>query len=589
MKIGSHKQKVAENAIAMLQRFRRVEDGSLTVFAFVLFMLMVMMGGLAVDLMRFEATRTTLQNTLDRATLASASLTQTLDPESVVYDYFDKSGLSDYLSGVTVVEGLNFRNVTADASAASQPFFMQLIGQTELNAKGHSMAEQRVNNVEIVLVLDVSGSMNSDSKLTNLKTAAKEFVDTVLSSDAEQKISVGIVPFNGQVNLNTDLKAQFTNLVNDPGVANVNCIDLQTDLYDTTAITPSTRLSMTAHADTFTSTNATSSYVEATSTSYAVGYDSTYNYNNVWCPPKSENVVRLPSQSISTLQTQIDSLSAVGATSINAGMKWGVALMDPSLRGAYANLITSKKIADELVGRPFDYTDPEAMKVVVLMTDGEHWAQERVNEDLKSGPSVIYKSDEDGYYSIRHSSGRPSSAGSNEYWVPHLGTWQATPYAKVTATQTPVTTTTYQCGRKSCSWVTSTTYETTYTTGTYTQQDWKQVWSAMRASYVAWQFYARAYVNGYTTRSTGYDAAIAYLRTQVPTATMDAQLQQICSLAKGNGVIVYGIAFEAPTNGQTQISSCATSSAHYFNAQGLQIRTAFRSIASNISQLRLTQ
>ena len=55
------------------------------------------------------------------------------------------------------------------------------------------------------------------------------------------------------------------------------------------------------------------------------------------------------------------------------------------------------------------------------------------------------------------------------------------------------------------------------------------------------------------------------------------------------GVTVYGIAFEAPTGGRTQISQCATSSAHYFNAAGLQIRTAFRAIASNISHLRLTQ
>ena len=70
---------------------------------------------------------------------------------------------------------------------------------------------------------------------------------------------------------------------------------------------------------------------------------------------------------------------------------------------------------------------------------------------------------------------------------------------------------------------------------------------------------------------------------------MDSQLQSICSLAKTNGVIVYGIAFEAPTNGQAQIRACSTSTAHYFNAAGLQISTAFNAIASNISQLRLTQ
>ena len=70
---------------------------------------------------------------------------------------------------------------------------------------------------------------------------------------------------------------------------------------------------------------------------------------------------------------------------------------------------------------------------------------------------------------------------------------------------------------------------------------------------------------------------------------MDSQLQAICALAKDEDVIVYGIAFEAPAGGQTQISRCATSSSHYFQASGLQINTVFRSIASNISQLRLTQ
>lgn len=577
MKSSSHVFKGVQSIPQMLRPFRRDEDGTLTIFAFTLFMLMVMMGGLAVDLMRFEATRTTLQNTLDRATLASASLTQTLDPKSVVHDYFDKAGMTSYLNNVTVTEGMNFRNVVADASADSQPYFMHLIGQDKLDAKGHSMAEQRVNNVEITLVLDVSGSMGSNNRLTNLKTSAREFVDTVLSSDAEEKISVAIVPFNGQVNLGTDLKAQYSNLVNDPGVTNVNCVDLQHTLYNDMSIPTDTRLSMTAHADTYSNTSGTYSYVDYTNTSSAIGYDSTYNRLNAWCPPLSGNVVRLPSRSISTLQSQINGLTSVGATSINAGMKWGLAVMDPSMRSSYTSLITAKKIPSELAGRPFEYSDREAMKVVVLMTDGEHFAQERVNEDLKSGPSNIYRSDADGYYSIRHTTGRPSSAGTNEYWVPHLGAWRSTPYAS----DTSVTTGKWVYSYGSWRWVTT----TTTTPGTYTRQDWTQIWPKMRATYIAWQFYGRALTNN----SDAYKDAMSYLRTQTPTPTMDAQLQSICSLAKSNGVIVYGIAFEAPTNGQTQIRNCATSTAHYFNAQGLQIRSAFRAIASNISQLRLTQ
>lgn len=172
MKVGSNLSvsRAARRVSGMTvpQRFLVSQDGSLTILALCLFLLMVMMGGLAVDLMRYEATRTTLQNTLDRATLASASLTQTLDAQEVVNDYFTKAGMQQQLDGVTVTEGLNFRNVVADASAATNPYFLHLIGQNGLDAKGHSMAEQRVTNVEIALVLDVSGSM-SGTKLGSVE------------------------------------------------------------------------------------------------------------------------------------------------------------------------------------------------------------------------------------------------------------------------------------------------------------------------------------------------------------------------------------------------------------------------------------
>ena len=137
---------------ARLARFRRAEDGALIIFALVLFILMTMMGGIAVDLMRFEATRTTLQNTLDRSTLAAASLTQTLAPGAVVSDYFIKAGLAEYLTSVTVREGVNFREVEADALADTQPMFLHMLGIDNFEAPGHSMAEERISNVEIMQI-----------------------------------------------------------------------------------------------------------------------------------------------------------------------------------------------------------------------------------------------------------------------------------------------------------------------------------------------------------------------------------------------------------------------------------------------------
>lgn len=536
------------------RRFAKGESGSLTVFALCLFMLMVMVGGVAVDLMRYEAMRTSLQNTLDRATLASASLTQRLNAEDVVTDYFDKAGLAEYLTSVSVDEGLNYREVVADARAATDPFFLHLIGIDEMDAPGHSQAEQRVTNVEIALVLDVSGSMDSNSRLTNLKTAAKEFVNTVLSNDSDDRVSIAIVPFNGQVNLGEDLRQRY-NFSHDHGTDNVNCVDLPASVYSQTGISTALELPMTAHADTFSSTTRTGYF------SWSDTNNATVSPGNRWCPPSTVNTVMMPSQSISALQAKINNLQAVGATSINAGMKWGMTLIDPGSQGVISHFVNIGQVPDVFDGRPFEFTEPEAMKVIVLMTDGEHWAEERVKPTYKSGPSPIYKSPYDGNYSIRFITGRPGIAGSNQYWVPHLGTWRALPWTNSSNT-----------GASALQPIT-----------------WPEVWSQVRLQWVVWQLYARALGTNDSQRTAQNTTWLAAFREQTPVTTMNAQLQQMCSLAKSNDVTVYGIAFEAPTGGQTQISQCATSSAHYFRATGLQINTVFRSIASNISQLRLTQ
>ena len=299
---------------------------------------------------------------------------------------------------------------------------------------------------------------------------------------------------------------------------------------------------MTANADTYSSASSAAP-----------------NLANEWCPPQPGNIVRLPVQNIATLQGYINGLSAVGATSINAGMKWGLGLLDPGSRDIYTNLINGGAMDANLAGRPFNYDDNEALKVIVLMTDGEHFAEERVNDPYKSGLSPIYKSAVDGNYSIFHA----SAALPNQYYVPFRGAWQALPWTNAG------------------------------NTGTATLQTWVQVWASMRLQYVAWDFYGVPLGGASSTlRNSIYSSTMTAFKTLTPTTTMDTQLQTMCSMAKSNNVIVYGIAFEAPTNGQAQIRACTTdgdAGSHYFNASGLEIATAFSAIANNISQLRLTQ
>lgn len=546
MVTASSPRLLANALVNQVRRFRRDEDGALIIFALVLFFLMALMGGVAIDLMKHEGTRTALQNTLDRCTLMAASLDQRLDPQSVVVDCVGKAGFGDELEGVQVVQSMNSRDVKTKARSSTDPYFLHLIGINSFDAKGSSGAAQEITNVEISLVLDVSGSM-SGAKIANLRSAAAEFVDTMLLNDPNHRVSISVVPYNAQVNLGETLRSKYqaTKL---HGVTDVNCVELPNSVFATPGIPRNVDLPMMAYADYAYGTNTANAYLDPSNPSF-----SRPNHSANFCRKVPANIVRLPSQDAATLKAQINGLQAGGNTSITLGMKWGMAMIDPGTRSAFNELEADGQMGANLAGRPFNYEDPEAMKVIVLMTDGEHVAHNRINDAYKAGPSPIYRSTGDGMYSIFHA-GQP---GANKYWVPHLSAWQATAYNSGAGAP---------------------------------QQNWETVWSDLKLSYVAWQFYGRALGTSNATRTAAYNAAMNTMQSTYASAgTMDTTLQQSCALAKANDVIVYGIAFQAPANGQAQISQCASSPSHYFNANGLEIGTAFRTIASNLTQLKLTQ
>lgn len=523
-----------------LTKFRDAEDGALIIFALFLFLLMAMMGGIAVDLMKNENIRTQLTNTLDRCTLMAASLDQRLDPESVVRDCVEKAGLSDGLRNVTVLDGENSRDVKAVARMDSKPFFMHMIGIDTFDAAARSRAEQKITNVEIALVLDVSGSM-AGAKIANLRAAASDFVATMMDSDPNRRVSIAIVPYNAQVNLGPVLKSKF-NVTHAHNAENHNCLELPPAVFGAAGIARNLPIPQMALSDHAYGTNTGWFYTPPTDASAIP------NFGANFCRREANNVVRMPSQDKAQLQGWVNGLTANGNTSIVLGMKWGTTLLDPAARSIYDEYIAADLMSDNLAGRPFDHADTESMKVVVLMTDGEHVAHNRIADAYKSGLSPIWRSAGDGRHSIFHA----AQPGADKYYVPHLNAWRATPW---TNNATPAT-----------------------------QQDWRAVWANMKLSYVAWQFYGRPY------GVTAYNNAINTMRTTYAAVPdMNAQLQATCAEAKADGVIVYGIAFEAPANGQTQISQCSSSANHYFAANGAEIGTAFDTIASNLTMLKLTQ
>nr|WP_242601445.1 TadE/TadG family type IV pilus assembly protein [Pseudaestuariivita atlantica] len=348
-------------------RFARDEDGALSIFSLFMFFMILMAGGVGVDLMMNEMKRTKLQHTLDRAVLAAADLDQTLEPTAVVNDYFAKAGMGNYLQSVDVDTGLNFKEVSATAETVTDTIFMNLLGINSLSAPASGTAEERIGNVEISMVLDISGSMGWNNKIANLRNAGQTFVNTVIKPETEDLISISIVPYTAQVNagpliydkLNVNHKHNYS-----------HCLEWNSGEFDDTEIDLSRTWEQGQH------------------------FESSSNYpgtiQNPGCPKRSYERITSFSQNASALNSQISSLRARANTSIHLGMKWGTAMLDPTFRPIVSQLIAEGEVDSEFSGRPADYTDPETLKTIILMTDGQNVTTRRIKEWAYNASNEYY-------------------------------------------------------------------------------------------------------------------------------------------------------------------------------------------------------
>jgi Flp pilus assembly protein TadG len=566
----------------------------MALFMLAIFFLTLVFGGIAVDYMRFEIRRVALQQTMDRAALAAANLENTRPAQDVVNDYWDKAKLGDGLvmaeystPTVTVVEGQNnsSRQVSIRADVKSYNYFMGMgfMPVDYLEGPAGTKAVQGASQVEVMLVLDITGSMegtlpnDSKKKITGLIEAARLFVNEVKDIDDRNQVSIGIVPYNTQVNLGQALRAKY-NATNRPtvgGVANsnvpnVNCLEVPTTtaFFQQTSIPTDLPIPMSVHADIDTSTTRDSNYYawSATNRGTLTDWNSSAGRDIYMCAPRPFSEVLLPTMDKTAMLNKINSLRGAGRTSIMMGMRWGVALLDESARPIYSDLRSGEAA---MAGRPADNSNPDTRKIIVLMTDGEHVQTSVMRDPFKTGISPIYRSVQDNNFSIFHD--RPST--NLDYWVPHLcansnncaAGWRSQPWSNSTNSGTPPP----------------------------RQLDWSEVWQAVRVQWVAQQLYARANVATFTNQMNLFRST-----TYVAEATMDARLQTNCAAAKASGIEIYGIAFGAGTNGETQIRGCASAkgsdpndkTGYYFKPQtSSQLAVVFRDIASQVSKLRLTQ
>lgn len=339
-------------------------------FSMFVILMILMVGGIGVDTMRFEMERTKLQNTIDRAVLAAADLDQTLDASTVVKDYFVKAGIRDVVPTVTPSGGIGYKTVAASATRKMDTQFMHMGGVDQLTVPASATAEERIPNVEISLVLDVSGSMNSNSRMTNLKTAAREFIDAVIKPETVNRVSVNLVPYSEHVNAGWDIFDLLT--VNQ--MHNYSyCIEFDNADFSDTAISQTKLHQQMQH-------------YQWNTYSIESGWTQNTRFDTV-CPRYTYESITAMSQNATALKNQINSLKPRAGTSIFLGVKWGAYLLDPTFAPVNLTLSQRSKSDTNFKTRPAPYSDPKTLKTIVVMSDGENDNSQRITSSVYANSS----------------------------------------------------------------------------------------------------------------------------------------------------------------------------------------------------------
>ena len=398
---GTPQTDSAGRTVPGLHAFLADRDGAASLIMLFMVLGMMAVGALAVDTMRHERERVRLQATLDQAVLAAADVEHDRDPRTILEDWFETAGLAGALDPdrIEVVQGLNHRSVNASASFEMPTALMHLLGVDSLDVPSTAAAEETHNDIEISLVLDVSGSMADHSRLANLQTAARTFVDTVTERSAALAglTTVSIVPYSMTVNLGHEIAGLYNVVPHADELVHPysSCVLFDDDDFADTALPPTRELEQYPHFDCDDGDNWGTAYLPG-----AVRRISTPLCPRASADDPGSNPLTPIGTDAGALKAAISALTAYDATGIDAGVRWGVAMLDPSAQPVVDALIASGTVDASAAGRPYAYDRENTLKVLVLMTDGDPDGQRDHPSEVKSGWSNVWYDNVTGRYSV---------------------------------------------------------------------------------------------------------------------------------------------------------------------------------------------
>lgn len=347
--------------------FSRDEKGGIAVIAGVTLVPLLTLSSVGIELTRVSHTQTKIAYASDAAALAAARYRLSDAQENAIKFFnanFDRDRFNVELDTTLSISEDN-KTFVLRVNGEIATYFSDVLGVASVPFDFSTTILRELGGVEVALVLDNSGSM-SGNKLTSLKKASKALVDSLYEeTETLDNIAISIVPYSSSVSLDASNPNQYADWMRDswphasPGWG--GCVEVRDTL--------SYRLD-----DTPPGTDSATQFNHYDYRKVFSGFFSVFVNPNSSCPL---GIMPLTNQS-SVLKDHLDLMQANGSTVGPFGLVWGWRALSPRWQGKWGGI------------NPKDYETPDNRKAIVMMTDGDNFA----NSNYTAYYSIV---GEDGY------------------------------------------------------------------------------------------------------------------------------------------------------------------------------------------------
>lgn len=371
------------------RNFAANETGNVAMIAALVIIPIIAIAGFAIDFQVTTTQKARVQQAVDSAVLAATKSMQ--DGKDRAYslkeanDYFagilnqsNNSGLTCTKIELVYVE--ETEELEGHASCSQTTTLSQIAGIKHLDFNVSSAATYGIGKLEIAFVFDVSGSMGSSNRMDNLKTAALEAVNVLLPVEGypgdPEDIRLAMVSYDTMVNAGPYFKAVTNKDANRTYTYNTTvykCLKYQGNSSNCAQwgyepVTYSYTINSTCvwereGADTYTDRGpANGRWLSTVDATYNASSQSWSLVNPSPSSPWCNTDMPVPlTYNRKPLIDFINNMRPRGYTAGHIGQAWGWYLISPEWNHVWP-----------APSQALPYDEPDATKVVIMMSDGEY-------------------------------------------------------------------------------------------------------------------------------------------------------------------------------------------------------------------------